>query len=292
MIRSMTGFARAEAARETKKCTVEIRSVNHRFLEYSIRMPSKDYELERRIKDAFAGKVARGYVEVAVTFSNGDDTKKKLTLDEEMVRQFLAAAETLKGKYGVAGQPDLSTILALKDIFKYEEEAADLEARWRLIEEALAKAIAQLVAMRGAEGTALKNDLLEKLAAIETSAARIMQLREGQEKETAARIAGRMAELLQGYEADPQRVLMEAALLAERSDISEETTRLGSHIEQMRKLLAGGGQVGRKVEFMLQELNREANTMSSKSTLFDISREVVEIKSNIEKIREQAANIE
>ncbi len=292
MIRSMTGFARAEAAEGAKKCTVELRTVNHRFLEFNIRMPSKDFELEKRIKDSFAGKIARGYVEATITMGNGADVKKKLVLDEDMALQFLAAAKILKDKHGVAGQPDLANILSLKDIFKCEEEASDVDGRWRLIESALAKAIAALVTMREAEGAALKKDVLDKLSLIEGSAQRVMTLRKSQEGDILAKLKAKIEELVQGAEADPQRILIEAAIVAERSDISEEAIRLGSHIVQMRQLITAGGPVGRKVEFMLQELNREANTMSAKSTIIDISREVVEIKSNIEKIREQAANLE
>lgn len=292
MIRSMTGFARAEAAEGAKKCTVELRTVNHRFLEFNIRMPSKDFELEKRIKDSFGGKVTRGYVEATITMGNGSDVKKKLVLDEDMALQFLAASKILKDKHGVPGQPDLATILSLKDIFKCEEEAADVDGRWRLIENALAKAIAALVAMREAEGAALKKDVLDKLALIETSAQRVIAFRKAQEGDILAKLKAKIEEIAQGTEADPQRILIEAAIVAERSDISEEAIRLGSHIVQMRQLITAGGPVGRKVEFMLQELNREANTMSAKSTIIDISREVVEIKSNIEKIREQAANIE
>ncbi len=292
MIRSMTGFARAEAAEGAKKCTVELRTVNHRFLEFNIRMPSKDFELEKRIKDAFAGKITRGYLEATITMGNGADAKKKLVLDEDMAQQFLAAAKILKEKHGVAGQPELATILSLKDIFKCEEEAIDLDGRWRLIEQALAKAIAALVTMRETEGAALKKDVLDKLSLIEGSAQRVMALRKSQEGDILAKLKTKIEELAQGAEADPQRILIEAAIVAERSDISEEAIRLGSHIIQMRQLITAGGPVGRKVEFMLQELNREANTMSAKSTLIDISREVVEVKSNIEKIREQAANIE
>lgn len=292
MIRSMTGFARAEAAEGTKKCTVEIRTVNHRFLEFNVRMPAKDFELEKRIKESFAGKVTRGYVEATMTMGNGADVKKKLVLDEDMALQFLAAAKILKEKHGVAGEPDMAAILSLKDIFKCEEDAADLEGRWRLISGALTKAVDALVAMRTAEGAALEKDLLEKLALIESSAARVMELRKAQEGDILAKLKAKIEEIAKGAEADPQRILIEAAILAERSDISEEAIRLASHIVQMRQLVEAGGPVGRKVEFMLQELNREANTMSAKSSIIDISREVVEIKSNIEKIREQAANIE
>lgn len=292
MIHSMTGFARSEAESGGKTCVVELRSVNHRFLEFNIRIPSKDFELQNRIKGAFGGKVFRGYIEASVTFNNGGENKKRLALDEDMARQFIAAAEVLRGKFGVAGTPDLSAILSLDGIFKYEEEAEDPEARWELIRSALAPALEGLLAMRRKEGESLAADLAEKLDLIEESSKRVLALRKGQEKDIVPKLKAKIAEMAAGTEADPNRIITEAALLAERSDISEETTRMGCHIAQMRELLAAGGAVGRKVEFILQEMNREANTISSKSTAYDISREVVEIKSNLEKMREQAANIE
>lgn len=291
MVNSMTGFARAEAAGNGKKCVVELRSVNHRFLEFNLRIPSKDFELEKRIKGAFEGKVSRGYVEVSVTFSNGGETKKRLCLDEEMARQFITAARALQSKFGVTGEPDLASILSLKDIFKYEEEAEDAEARWALIRGALETSVTGLLAMRRKEGESLLKDITEKLDMVEASSARVLATRQGQEKTVLEKLRARITEMA-GVETDPARIVTEAALLAERSDISEEVTRLRCHIAQMREMLASGGPIGRKMEFILQEMNREANTISSKSTVYDISREVVEIKSNLEKMREQAANIE
>jgi uncharacterized protein (TIGR00255 family) len=288
----MTGFARAEASDGTKRCTVELRTVNNRFIELNVRMPSKDLETERKIKQLFSKRLTRGYVEITVTVSDGNGTKRKLSLDEEIVGQFLQAAAILREKYGVAGEPDMASILSLKDIFKYEEEEADGEERWKLIETAVNSAIQSLVTMREAEGGALETDIMEKLAAIETSAANILVARKKQETDIVRKLKERLEELTAGMETDPQRVLMEAGILAERSDISEEITRLHCHIKQLKELMEAGNAIGRKVEFIVQEMNREVNTIGSKSALFDISREVVEIKSNLEKIREQSANIE
>ncbi|MBI5178834.1 MAG: YicC family protein [Nitrospinae bacterium] len=292
MVRSMTGFARAESTAANRKCVVEIRTVNNRFLEFNVRMPAKDLEIEKRVKKSFAEKVTRGYVEISITVSDGEGVKRKLALDEDLAGQFIKAAKTLKDKYGIGGEPDLASLLSLKDIFRYEEDETNLEERWELIRGALAPAVEALVAMRSAEGSALEKDLLEKLSDIEASAANIIESRRGQEKEIVKKFRERLEELTAGIEADPQRIMQEAGVMAERSDISEEIIRLQCHITQLRELLAKGGAMGRKVEFIVQEMNREANTIGSKSTLFDISREVVEIKSNLEKLREQAANVE
>jgi uncharacterized protein (TIGR00255 family) len=291
VIRSMTGFARAESAIGAKKCVVELRTVNHRFLEFGIRLPAKDMELEKRIKKLFDQKVSRGYVEVAITVGDGENVKKKLALDEDLVKQFLVAAETLKKKYGVGGAPDLVNVLSLKDIFKYEEDSSGIEERWSLIKPALDSAINNLLAMRATEGEALKKDIVSKIDIIAKSSDGIMQERKKQEADILEKYKKKIEELA-GGESDPQRILMEAAVMAERSDISEEIVRLGCHIGQIRELLDNGGGVGRKLEFITQEMNREANTIGSKSTVYGISREVVEIKSNLEKIREQTANIE
>jgi uncharacterized protein (TIGR00255 family) len=291
MIKSMTGFARAEETNGSKKCVVEARTVNHRFLELNLRMPAKDLELERRVRKVLEGKISRGYAEITITVSDNDTVKKKLTLDEELVKQFLSASEILKKKYSVVGEPDMASILALRDIFKFEEDASNLEERWELIKPALESALDSLVAMRAAEGSALKKDVVARLDSIEGSAARITETRKRQEGDILEKYRKKIEEVA-GTEMDPQRGMIEAAVLAERSDISEEIVRMECHMKQMRELLEPGGLAGRKMEFITQEINREANTIGSKSVLYDISREVVEIKSNLEKIREQTANIE
>lgn len=292
MLRSMTGFARAEAVNGNRKCVTEIRTLNHRFMDVNIRMPARDYSIDKRIKELVAKKITRGYVELSITISDTENSKRKLEPDEDMIRQYIAAADKIKESYPVSGDIDISTILALKDIFKYVENDTDAAERWELIGKALETALNSLLEMRGAEGEALKKDLLEKLGDIEKSLKAIMEVRKKQGKEAVNKIKTKIEEMLGDFEADPQRVLTEAALLAERSDIEEESIRLGCHIDQLRKLVNKGGPVGRKIEFILQEMNREANTIGSKSNIYDISSHVVEIKSVVEKIREQAANIE
>ncbi|MBI3794627.1 MAG: YicC family protein [Nitrospinae bacterium] len=290
-MQSMTGFARAESENGGKKCVVETRSVNHRFMEINLRMPAKDLELERRIKKLLEQKISRGYVEVTITLGDNGNAKKKLSLDEGLVKQFLAASETLGKKFGVGGSPDMSSILSLKDIFKYEEDAATIEDRWAVLKPVLESAFAGLVVMRESEGAELKKDVHARLEAIEKSAKAIFAARKGQETEIVEKYRKKIAEIA-GVEVEKERALIEAAVLAERSDISEELVRLDCHLKQMRELMSSGAPAGRKMEFITQEMNREANTIGSKSVLYEISREVVEIKSNLEKIREQTANVE
>ncbi len=292
MIFSMTGFARNEVENGQRKCVVEIRSVNHRFLDINVRIPSRDFELEKKIKNMVAAKLVRGSVELSVTFSDMDNGKGNLVLDREMVRQYLAAAEEVKENFTVYGEADLPTILGMKDVFKYEEPETDFEERWALMETAIGGGLEKLLAMRMEEGRNLKEDIAGRLDSIEENADLIMKTSRDMEKKIAEKIRSRITEMFSGLDIDEARLLMEAAILADRCDITEELIRLKSHIEQAGKLLQDGGCAGRKLEFMVQEMNREANTIGSKSGIYEISHEVVEIKSSLEKIREQAANIE
>lgn len=288
----MTGFARNEIENGQRKCVVEIRSVNHRFLDINVRIPSRDFMLEKKIKKMISARIARGAVELSVTFNDMANGRGNLALDREMVRQYLEAAEEIKNNFSVYGDADLPTIFSMKDIFKYEEPETDLEERWELMEKAINGVLEKLLEMRMEEGRNLKEDIAGRLDSIEKSAGSIMKISRGMEKEVAEKIRSRIAEMFSGLDIDEERALMEAAILADRCDISEEIIRLQSHIEQARKLLRDGGCAGRKLEFIVQEMNRESNTIGSKSGIYEISSEVVEVKSSLEKIREQAANIE
>ncbi len=292
MLTSMTGYARAENINGDNRCVVEIRSVNHRFLEMNIRMPARDAVAERKIREIVSKKISRGHLEISINRNNGNGAKRKLVADEDLVRQFLQAAEKIKSEHSVQGEADLATILSIKDILKYEEDEVNMEERWGMMEKTLKDAVGQLLEMRAAEGRALQKDVLEKVGLVEESTKKILSAREGQEKEIFNKLKAKIEELMGDGEASPERILTEAGICAERSDISEEVIRIQSHLAQIRDFVAAGSPVGRKLEFILQEVNREANTIGSKSTLYDISREVVEIKSQLEKIREQAANIE
>jgi len=291
-IRSMTAFARAETSNEQLKCVVELRSLNHRFQETSLRIPFRDYGLEMKIKEMISEKLERGFVELALTLNGTNGQRKKMVADENLIDEFVQGMEKIKQKHSLSGEPDLSMLLSVKDAIRFEEEETDNDERSSLIEQAVKSALDQLVEMRLTEGGSLQKDVLERLDDIERCTDGIIMKRDEQADTQLGKLKEKIGKILADMEVDPQRLLTEAAILAERSDISEEITRLKSHMEQLRGLIDGGGSIGRKVEFILQEINREANTISSKSSLYGINRLVVEMKSNIEKLREQAANIE
>jgi uncharacterized protein (TIGR00255 family) len=291
-VSSMTAFARAETSNDKLKCVVEVRSLNHRFQETSLRTPFRDYGIEMKIKEMISGRLERGFVELSLSLSGPNGLRKRLVADEGLIDQFLQEMEKIKEKYSLAGEPDLSMLLSVKDAIRFEDEETDSDERWALIESAVATALDRLIEMRLTEGGSLKKDILEKLDSLEHCTKEIMRERDEQVESILEKTRERIEKLLSNCEADPQRLLTEAAILADRSDIAEEITRLESHLEQLRGLMLDGGTVGRKAEFILQEINREANTISSKSAVYSINRLVVEMKSNIEKLREQAANIE
>jgi len=290
-IRSMTGFARTETVLNGRKYIIEIRSVNHRFQETNLRLPFRDFETEINIRELIAGKVARGFVEMSLTANGMVPTKKRLVADEDLVQQFVEIVKKIKEKHHLAGEADLATLLSQKDVLRFEEEEPDTKNLRDALGEAVEEAMDRLVEMRTVEGEILRRDIMERIDSLEKFAEEVIAVKQSQSENVFQKTRQKIEKLL-GSPIDPQRVLTEAAMLAERSDISEEVIRFKHHLEQVRSLMNAGGPVGRKVEFILQELNREANTISSKSTLYDINRLVVDMKSDIEKIREQAANIE
>lgn len=289
---SMTAFARAETSNDRLKCVVELRSLNHRFQETSLRVPFRDYGLEMKIKEMISAKLQRGFVELTLTLNGSNGQRKKMVADENLIDEFVQGMEKIKQKHSLSGEPDLSMLLSVKDAIRFEDDDTDSEKRLSLIEEAVKSGLDQLVEMRLTEGRSLKKDIVEKLDVLERCTEEIIKKRDEQADMLLGKLKEKIGKVLADMEVDPQRLLTEAAILAERSDISEEITRLKSHLEQLRGLIEGGGSVGRKTEFILQEINREANTISSKSSLYGINRLVVEMKSSIEKLREQAANIE
>ena len=289
---SMTAFARAETSNDQLKCVVELRSLNHRFQETSLRIPFRDYGLENRIKEMISAKLQRGFVDLTLSISGTNGQRKKMVADETLINEFLQGMDKIKKKHSLSGEPDLSMLLSVKDAIRFEDEEMDNDERTSLIEKAVKSALEQLVEMRLTEGASLRKDILDRAGSIEQCVDEIIIKRDEQADTLLAKLREKIEKVLADMEVEPQRLLTEAAILAERSDISEEITRLKSHLEQLGGLVGGGGSIGRKVEFILQEINREANTISSKSSLYGINRLVVEMKSNIEKLREQAANIE
>ncbi len=298
MIKSMTGFGRGRYEGNTFACTVEIKSVNHRFLDPHVRLPSELSELELPIRRWIQNRIKRGRIDLVLTVEKNETLS--FGLNPSILQAYLSAFEQLRTDFGIHGEIDPVQLLRTPGIMNLESvnlSGEALEVTQKGIEQAVQAALQALDAMRGDEGKALCSDILRRLQIIETEAASIKSMTVGTLSSYQERLQMRLGELLKGVPLDPARVVQEAAFYVERSDISEELTRLESHVEQSRGLLTKGQDVGKTMDFLLQEMNREATTILSKTTGLvgegmDISNKAILIKSEIEKIREQAQNLE
>ncbi len=288
----MTGFGTATAQAPGGRLTVEVRSVNHRFSEVQIRLPKDLSALEEPTRAVVQGRVQRGRVEVVVTREDGTRRTKAVRADLELATAYARALRELAGTVGAAGEVTLAQLAALPDVLRVEDERGEVETLWPALEVAVSTATDALVAMRTAEGHRMAADLLERLAAIERLADTVSERVGEVVRAYSERLRARLADLLTDVPVDEARIATEVALFAERSDISEELVRLRSHIVQFRQAIGEDGAVGRKLEFILQEMGRETNTIGSKANDLDITRAVIAMKSELESLREQVQNIE
>src|SRR3989338_1442024 len=282
MIRSMTGYGRCEITDKKGECLVEVKSVNHRFLEIKTKFPQKFTEIEDIVKRKVKENFSRGYFEIYVTIEGINNIGKRLKLDRVLVRQYLAAVKEIKREFNISGKPELNSILQLNGILKFEESEQPSDG-W---------VVRSLKKMREREGDTLDKDITGRLKNISRLVA---MLKDNQSKfinEFESRFKKRLDKMLKDVEISEDRLSQEIALIAERGDITEELIRLESHLKQFKQILKEGGAVGRKLEFVLQEMNRESNTIGSKSINYSVSQQVIAIKSDLEKIREQVQNIE
>jgi len=301
----MTGFGRGECIRYDRRFKVEIKAVNHRYNDITIKLPRFLNPFEDRIKKRLSQDISRGKVDVWISFESF--TKKDITvkINEAFADAYMDALKELGNRYfssdpNVPMQPGLELLARNPDIIAFDKfetavNADDTQAEiWETLEEALEMALAQFNAMRKAEGDALARDISEKRTCIQELIAKLTTQAPIAVEEHAAKVRERITEMLAnlGHQLDEGRFLTEVAILADRSTVDEELTRLDSHLAQMATMLKEPGQVGRKLDFLVQEMNREANTIGSKSSDVELSRLVVELKSEVEKIREQVQNIE
>lgn len=293
MIRSMTGYGRGDARGGLGALCVEMRSVNNRYLDVQIKLPRSLNALEPRIRGAVQEGFSRGRIDVFITRSGADANPVRFTVDHARAAQYLAALRELKERFSLPGEVDLALLNALPDLIGKEEIAEDLDALWISIAEGLRVAVETLRAMREQEGTALAQDIAARLAVIE-SLIETITVRAPEIVDMARKRMTDTLERILKEQPDPARIAQEIALLAERTDVTEELTRMGSHLTQFRKMLqgAGGEAVGRKLDFLIQEMGREVNTIASKAQDAQISQHVVTIKAELEKVREQVQNIE
>jgi len=296
-LKSMTGFAQARLEQDGWALRISLRSVNHRFLDLHLRLPEGFQAFETRIRQAVRDRVRRGHVDVTLHFEPAGPAA--VNVNRELAAAYLHAAEELRRQFGLKTEPDLAAILRLPGVIDSsalpDEEHADLLGQ--RINACLGEALARLEEMRLSEGLHLGEEMFARLRAITEHAARIEEIAGRVRPAYARRLEARLKELLGDTPVDPARLTQEAALLAERGDICEEVSRLRSHVQQFEKLLAEAGEVGKKLDFLLQEMQREANTMLSKTPGVEadglaITDLALEVKSLIEKLREQVQNIE
>ena len=298
MIRSMTGYSRVEAEEAGFALTVSIRGTNHRFLDPQLRLPSSLEALEPVVRRLLKEHVSRGHVEISVGFSGTGATELKI--DRKLLAAYLQGYQTLKQEFGAAAEPDLMALLRVPGLVETgngDMSPEDLDRLRQMLETAVAKALTQLNEMRAREGESLERDLLSRLAHLAALRVNVANLAEKAPQYYKQRLEGRIRDLAGSGELDGGRLAQEVAYLASRSDIAEELTRFQSHLDQVRQLLAESSEIGKKLDFLLQEMNREANTLLSKTTDvpvvgLEITRQAIEMKTEIEKLREQAQNIE
>ena len=292
MIKSMTGYGRAEETVEGCTITVELRSVNNRYLDCNVRIPRLYLFAEEAIKSRVQGTISRGKVDVFVTLDHTGAEKVQVSVNRAAADGYYTALKELAGAYGLADDISVSLLSRFPDVLLAEKAEEDVEQTAKDICSVLDRALADFDQMRSREGERLKADISARAAAIEEKVALVEERSPQTVAEYREKLEARMNEVLANTQMDPARILTEAAIFADKVAVDEETVRLRSHIEQLRSMLDKGGATGRKLDFLIQEFNREANTIGSKCSDLEISRLVVDIKADIEKIREQVQNIE
>lgn len=292
MIKSMTGYGRAQMPVDGMNITVEIKSVNHRYFEFSSRLPRNYGFLDEKLKSFFMGKLTRGKMECFVSVETLEEPDTIVALNHPLIKGYLAAYEELAETYGIENNIKASDISRVPDIFTLRKQAADEDKIWAAVSVVAAQALDGFIAMRTREGERLRADVLSRLDTILENVAFIEKRSPETVKEYNEKLLARLREMLADTHIDEQRILTEAAIFADKIAVAEETVRLRSHISQLGTFLDSDEAVGKKMDFLVQELNREANTIGSKAQDVEIARRVVAVKAEIEKIREQIQNIE
>ncbi len=292
MVRSMTGFGVGDAATATGRYAVEVRSVNHRFCEIVVRLPRDLTPLEDQVRALTQKRILRGRVEVAIIREDQGKRARTVKTDLDLATAYVSALDDLKQTLSLSGSLDLSLLSSLPDLIRIEEQKEDLDACWPPIAEGVGAALDRLVAMRESEGARLASDMFLRVERLARSLDEVEERAPRVVREYRDRLSRRVQELAGGLSVDEGRLAAEVAIFADRSDITEEITRFRSHLAQFRETLASNGAVGRTLEFIVQELAREANTTGSKANDVEITRRVIAVKGELESLREQIQNVE
>jgi uncharacterized protein (TIGR00255 family) len=288
----MTGYGAAEIERNGQRLTAEIRSVNHRFCEVSVRAPKVALLFEDQIRQLIQDRFSRGKFNLTLSWAGAGGEGEVLKLNEGVADRYVALMTQLRDRYQLSGDIDLRTLAGLPDLFTWEHATMSDEEAWSLVREVVDKACESMNGMKGREGKALAADLQKRLDIIRTELERVSARAPLRPAEAKERMVSRIKPLLDDVEMDPIRIAQEVAMLADRLDCTEECVRLDAHLDPFRHLIEGPELAGRKLNFLLQEMNREANTIGSKANDVEIAHAVIVMKEEIERLREQVQNVE
>ena len=292
MIKSMTGFGRSEIVKGNRKISVEIKSVNHRYLEAGIKMPKKLNVFESRMRDLLKKYATRGKIDIFINYEDDSESQVNLKFNQNIADEYMAIFNNMSEKYNLKNDMTVGGIARFPEVITMDEVQEDEEELWHFIEEAMKAALEQFVNTRILEGENLKKDLLGKLDHMEELVAFVEKRSPEIMKEYRSKLESKVKELLGDTTIDESRIATEVIIYADKICVDEETVRLRSHIEHARKCLNEEGGIGRKMDFIAQEMNREANTTLSKANDIEISNAAIDLKTEIEKVREQIQNIE
>ena len=291
MIKSMTGFGKYNEIRNEREYQIEVKSVNHRYLDISVKLPRQLSYLEEIIKKEVSKKIKRGKIDIFVTFHNNSQEGREFRIDKELAKTYIEKVKEISEEESILSNINVVEILKLPDVLNMKYNQEDEQIKQEAIS-VLQVAIEQLLNMRKEEGKKIYDDLMRRIEAIESKIIKISEKSTGLIQEYVVKLEGRVKEILQTEEIDKSRIAQEVVIYADKSSIEEEITRLRSHISQFRNLLQSDETVGKKLDFIIQEMNRETNTIGSKANCLDITNNVIDIKTELEDIREQIQNIE
>ncbi|MBQ2287762.1 MAG: YicC family protein [Lachnospiraceae bacterium] len=292
MLKSMTGFGRCEIANEQQKITVEMKSVNHRYCDINIKMPKKLSIFEAGMRSLLKKYIQRGKVDVFISYEDYTENNMVLKYNEELAAEYVEVLKRMSEKFGIENDVRTSSLSRYPDVLSLEEQAIDADELWSVLENALTQACVQFVETRVAEGENLKNDLISKLDGMLVDVDYIEARSPEILTEHRQRLEAKVRELLGDSTIDESRIITETTIFADKICVDEEIVRLRSHIASTRQALIDGGSIGRKLDFIAQEMNREANTILSKANDLEVANHAINLKTEIEKVREQIQNIE
>lgn len=292
MIKSMTGFGRCEQSDELRKITVEMKSVNHRYLDVNIKMPKKLNFFEAAIRNELKNYIQRGKVDMFITFEDYSENNVCVKYNKDIAAEYLKYLRQMSKEFDLEDDVRVSTLSRYPEVFSMEDQTPDEEEIWKVLKQAIDTAAEGFVETRKTEGENLKNDLIEKLNGMLTHVEFIEERSPQIIAEYKQKLTDKVEEMLKDAQVDENRLLTEVTIFADKVCVDEELVRLRSHIEATKNALIEGGSVGRKLDFIAQEMNREANTILSKANDLEISNRAIELKTEIEKVREQIQNIE